>query len=236
MNRIIRTAGAVLLAGNLAHAQAPARKIKFRTLCLEHVGDIKQVQLVAPDGKTGIPLDLFTSVISKEVEATVTGDQLNFGIPGKDAKGADGFKPVATAKALASNRQLALFLPGQPGGTPYSVVMVDDNEATWPMGSTRLYNLAPTPVRFDIGENSKVVAPGKSDIVPQAKKVNALNQCPVVISFADKAGKLIPVNSTLWLSTDQQRSLAISFIHPITKQPTVNSFPETPPWRLPKLD
>ncbi len=235
MHRILAILVLLAAAVTASHAQE-SRKIKLRTLCFEHAGDLKKVLLAGPDGKEPtVEVDLFTSTFSDEIEASLAGSELRFVVRDKDDKGREILKPVASGKAAPGERQLALFLPGAPGGLPYSLLVIDDSEAKFPMGSTLAYNLAPALVRFVIGENTKDLKPGGSDLIPQAKKVNAMNQTGVIISFTNAGGTLVPVNSTRWLSTDQQRTIAIAFIHPRTRQPTVNAYQDTPPWRLPKL-
>ena len=211
-----------------------ARKVKLRTLCFEHVGEIRKVLLVGSDDKT-VEVDLFTSGFSDEIEATVSGPDLRFAVATTDASGKVTLKTVASGKAAAGTRQLAVFLPGTKEGTPYRLIVIDDSEEQFPLGTTLAFNFASVPVRFAIGEYSSDLKPGGQALIPQARKVNEMNQCNVVISFADKTDKWVPVNNTRWLSLPQERALAIAFIHPVTKQPTVNSYRETPPWKLPKL-
>lgn len=220
------------LAGPAAAQEA--RKVKLRTLCFEHVGEIRKVLLVGPEEKT-VEVDLFTSGFSDEIEATVSGPDLRFAIAATGPDGKAILKTVASGKAAAGTRQLAVFLPGTKEGMPYRLMVIDDSEEKFPLGTTLAFNFAPVPVRFAIGEHSSDLKPGGQAVIPQAKKVNEMNQCNVVISFADKTNKWMPVNNTRWLSLPQERALAIAFIHPVTKQPTVNSYRETPPWKLPKL-
>lgn len=215
-------------------ASAESRKVKLRTICFEHAGDLKNVVLVGGDRKTpGPELPLFTSAFSDEIEATIQGDELVFA--GISADGSP-LIPVASGKAVPGERQLVVFIPGARGANPYRLLVIDDSEKAFPMGATIAYNLSSSAVRFSVGEHASDLKPGAHWLIPQPKKVNAMNQAGVVISFADKSGKLVPVNSTRWLSTDQQRTLAIAYVHPETRQPTVNAYVDTPPWHLPKLD
>jgi hypothetical protein len=211
-----------------------SRKVKLRTLCFEHVGDIRKVLLVGAQEKT-VEVDLFTSGFSDEIEATVSGGELRFAIAEAGADGATTLKTVASGKAAAGTRQLAVFLPGSKDGTAYRLLVIDDSDEQFPLGTTLCFNFAPVPVRFAIGEHSEDLKPGGRALVPLARKVNDMNQCNVVISFADTTNKWVPVNNTRWLSLPQERALAISYIHPVSKQPSVNSYRETPPWKLPKL-
>jgi hypothetical protein len=231
--RFLAAACALLCLLTGATAQE-TRKVKLRTLCFEHVADIRKVLLVGADDKT-VEVDLFTSGFSDEVEATLSGGDLRFAIQQAGADGASALKTVASGKAAAGTRQLAIFLPGTADGMPYRLMVIDDSEEKFPLGTTLSFNFAPVAVRFSIGEHSQDLKPGGRALIPLARKVNDMNQCNVVISFADKANQWVPVNNTRWLSLPQERALAIAYIHPVSKQPTVNSYRETPPWKLPKL-
>jgi hypothetical protein len=231
--RFLPVALAVLAPLATAAAQ-DARKIKLRTLCFEHVGGIRKVLLVGADDKT-VAVDLFTSGFSDEIEATVDGSDLRFAIEETDAAGKATLKTVAAGKSAAGTRQLAVFLPGAKEGNPYRLMVIDDSEEKFPLGTTLAFNFAPVAVRFAIGEHTKELKPGGQALIPRALKVNEMNQCNVVISFADQTKRWKPVNNTRWLALPQERALAIAFVHPVSKQPTVNSYRETPPWKLPKL-
>jgi hypothetical protein len=65
-----------------------------------------------------------------------------------------------------------------------------------------------------------------------ARKANDRGQVSVVISIADAAGEggWRAVNQTRWFTGTDKRDLAIGFIHPKTKQPTVNCYADTPAW------
>jgi hypothetical protein len=235
MKRLPILALATAALATLATAAAQdTRKVKLRTLCFEHVGDLKKVLLVGAGDKT-VEVDLFTSGFSDEIEATVSGPDLRFAVAGTDAAGKATLETVASGKAAAGTRQLAIFLPGAKDGPPYRLMVIDDSDEKFPLGTTLAFNFAPVPVRFAIGEHTKDLDPGGEALIPQAKKVNEMNQCNVVISFADATRAWKPVNNTRWLSLPQERALAIAFIHPVTRQPTVNCYRETPPWKLPKL-
>lgn len=214
-------------------AHAESRKIKLRTLCLEHSGSIREVVALQPGQETpATTLKLFTSTFSDEVETTIENNRLSLALPPLDGKPSP---PFATPTCPPGERQLAIFLPGPSEKNPYQVLILDDSEKSFPMGQTLAYNLSQGNVRFAIGENQLDLKPSKHGLIPRAKKLNAMNQASVVISFTNASGTLVPVNSTRWLSSDQQRTLALAFVHPRTRQPTVQAYVDTPPWRRPQL-
>lgn len=199
-----------------------------------HVGQVKEVQLQTSNGEA-VKIPLYTSTFSKEFEVTLEGNLLNFLLPETSSNA----EPLMAASAMAreTQRQLFLFLSSKKsaGAPPYRVLVFDDSENEFPMGSTRLLNLANNHVRFVIGEHSRDLKPGGVDSIPQAMKRNATNQAAVEISFQQTDGNWNPISSTRWLSLPNQRSWVIAFIHPESGRPMVHNYQDQPPWRLPKL-
>jgi len=209
------------------------RPVKLRAICFQHVGDLKKLFAISGGEKPkAIEVTLFTTVISEEVEAFATDDILTFAVP--DEAGADPsrFKTIATAKAAPGPRQLAIFIPGAPDGSPYRCFVIDDSERNFPMGSTMAVNLSTVPFRLSIGEHLMDVAPGKIENIPMARRTNDRGQVSVIISIADPAGDggWRAVNQTRWFTGTDKRDLAISYIHPKTKQAAVNCYGDTPSW------
>ena len=222
-----------------AHGQTEKKKVMLRTLCFEHIDGITKVAAVGPGKEKPelYPVNLYTSTFSDEVEVTLADDGvLRFVVETTaDARGQAGQRVVAEGKARDGSRQIALFVTGGQGGMPYRLLVIDATEQAFPMGATLLLNLAPLPVRFTIGENACELRSNESKTLPQAKKVNERNQCNVLIAFAGKDNSWTPVNQTRWLSSEEKRDIAVAFLDPRTKQPTVRSYQDFPPWRRPKL-
>ena len=228
-----------LLLAVTGRSVAQTRTISLRTLCFQHSGDLKEVMLVS--GKKGsrklLPVRLYTSAYSDEIEAKIEGGQILFAVPDEDpTEGAEPFRVIAQAMAAPGNRQLAVFFPVKDGKSPYKVQIIDESEQAFPMGSTLIYNLTQTSGRFSIGEHEKEIPSGKTGLLPLPTKVNQLNQCTVRIALLNPKKEWKMVSSTVWRASDQMRGLALAYIHPKTGKPTVNCFQETPPWRLPKLE
>ncbi len=229
MKHLIATAAALLALAISANA-SENRRIKLRALCFQHVNEIKKVHVLSPAGGAA-EVELFSSSISDEVEATAAGGVLSFGLPGEKE---GTFRTIATARALAGPRQLAVFIPGEPGrekDAPYRCFMLDDSLANFPMGSTMAVNLSPVAFRFNIGEHDKAVQPGKIETIPMARKTNDRGQVSVIISIADAEaeGGWRAVNQTRWFTGTDKRDLAIGYIHPQTAQPTVKCYEDTQP-------
>ncbi|NNC89087.1 MAG: hypothetical protein HKN82_11565 [Akkermansiaceae bacterium] len=218
-------------------AGAQSRKISLRALCFQHVDDIHDVLLVTgtEDDPVTTPVRLFTSAYSDPVEVTVTGPRLVFAVQPGGPAGGDQLRIVAEAPLAAGARQMVIFLPSRKAGRPYELTVIDESEAAFPMGSTLIYNITSTSARFTIGEYGRELKPGAHGLIPLPKRTNSLNQCTVRVFLADRDGAWQAVSSTVWKTSPKLRSLALTYIHPRTMQPTVHCFQETPPWRLPKL-
>ncbi len=211
--------------------RAETRTVKLRTLCFEHINEIKKVLLVTTGEKPkATEVSLFTTVFSDEVEIPVVDDVMVFSVLDGMVDGKPKYKTVASAKVVPGPRQLAIFVPAPPNGLPYQVFVVDDSEKNFPMGSTMAINLSTIGFKFLIGENTAVVPPGKITVVPMAKKINDRGQCSVIISVAVTADEWRAVNQTRWFTGTNKRDVAVGFVHPQTKQPTVNCYADTPPW------
>jgi hypothetical protein len=204
-----------------------SRTVKLRAICFQHVGEVKKLFAVSGGDKPkAVEFDLFTTSFSDPVDVVATDNILTFSMAAAGADGEAGYKVVTTARAVPGPRQLAIFIPGESPEKPYRCFVVDDSKQAFPMGSTMLVNLSNVPFRFSIGEHLQVVAPGKIEKMPMARKTNERGQVPVVISVADKLaeGGWHAVNQTRWLTGADKRDLAISYLHPVTKQPTVNCY------------
>jgi hypothetical protein len=223
------------LLGNLVLAQG--KKIKLRALCASHADNIREVFLVTgkTENPTLVPVPLYKSAYSDEIEVILPSKDLVFVIKTKGRDGVEQLKTVARGTAPDSTRQLALFLPSGNEEVPYKTTIIDESEASFPLGSTLLFNLSENPARFTIGEHGKDLAPGQHGIVPKPTKVNALNQCTVRL-YNQRNGEWTMISSTGWKVHEEMRNLALTYIHPRTKRPTVNCFQEVPPWRLMEIE
>jgi len=122
-----------------------------------------------------------------------------------------------------------VFLPGGGEGEdrPYRLLALPDDERSFPWGQLRLFNMAPVPVRFHLGEYSgsraRTLEPGALDQIARIRKLNSYKMYNVVIEFQTKSG-FVTTNNTRWKSIERKRDLAISFLDPKTRRPTVALF------------
>lgn len=209
-----------------------ARKIAFRTLCLEYAGEIRSVVVPGKSPDESTKVDLFTDV-SPVVEGSFTGGEATFYIEKVGAVGKPVRELVGKAPLGKSERQLFVFLPGTPGkdNLPYQVRAFDDDVKSFAMGSVRAINLSPVPVRFILsGEVTPQVPPSKYAQFPHSKKVNDYNMYPVVVEFLSADGQWMKGQSVSWKATDRRREIVVTRVDPKFKQPSVRMFSDFPPW------
>ena len=210
---------------------ADEQTIEFRTLCFQHQEDIKEVLVPSPDGKDKrmLKVPLYRAYSEKMKMRAVDG-VATFVVR---APGAEGEKPafrtVAQAKLPASRQVLFVFLPGGEKGSkrPYRLLALPDDERSFPWGHVRMINVAPVSVRFHLGEYSgskaRTLKPGALDQIAGIRKLNPYKMYNVVIEFGTKSG-FVTTNNTRWKSLERKRDLAIAFLHPKTRRPTVALF------------
>ncbi len=210
-----------------------ARKVQFRTLCLEQIKDLEKVLLVAGDGKSkSLEVILYTD-ISPVIEGKFTTDEAIFSIEKSGPDGKPQQIPVGRAKLGKSARQLFLFVPGGggEGKLPYQVIAYDDDQKSFGMGQIRAINLAPVPVRFVLsGEVTPQIPPGKYAQFPHATKVDEYNMYSVVVEFLSANGEWVKGQSVSWKASDQKREVVVTLVDMKSKQPSVRNFGDFPPW------
>jgi hypothetical protein len=209
-----------------------ARKVAFRTLCLDQVKDLTELALpAAKAGEAAVSVPLYTASTSEVIEATFqTSDAILY------VKGTAPDKPpVIAAKAplAKSDRQLFVLMPGPEGeGKPaYIMRAYDDDLTAFKLGSVRAINLAPVPVRFLIsGATTPQIPADKYAVFPQSTKVDEYNMYPAAVEFLSGNGTWVKGYSASWKASDQRREIVVTLVDGKFKQPVVKIFSDVPPW------
>lgn len=213
-----------------------ARKVQFRTLCLDYSNEIRSVVIPGAGPDEILKIQLYTDV-SPVLVGAFTGNEASFFIekpPGPDGKPVREL--VGRTSIGKSEHQLFIFLPGTgaAGSLPYLVRSFDDDTTSFAMGSVRAINLSPVPIRFLLsGEITPQIPPTKYAQFPHSKKVNEYNMYPVVVEFLSGNGEWIHGQSVSWKATDRRRDLVITSVDARFKQPVVRMFADFPPWMEP---
>jgi hypothetical protein len=223
---------AVLTAGT-APAQESGRVVKFRVLCFEHVADTFSATANSGNGSP-LEFDFYTGGFGPQLVGSFTDGKARFFIetPGPDGKPVK--KVVAEGNLVASNSQMFLLFPGKEGGMPYRIHAFDDLEKSFPMGATRVINLAANPIRLTIaGAVMPPIKPGGLQTFPQVKAVDEWNMFSATIAIGLEGDQWVPISTQSWKASDRKRDWVIAHIDPLTSKPATRLYQDIPPWLTP---
>ena len=216
--------------------QDDGRAVKFRMLCYEQAKDVTKA-MVMGDGNSKNEVMFFAGDFGPQLTGKFTGGKVRFFTesPGPDKK------PIVTIVAegdlVPSNTQAFILFPQNKEKAPtYKVVAFDDLEASFPMGATRVINLANCQIRLNLaGTDMPPIKPGGVEVYPQVKKFDDWHMYTARVDFALEANKWTPVATQSWKSSARKRDWVIAQIDPETHQPSIRIYQDIPPWRQPVL-
>ncbi len=213
-------------------AQGSAGEISVRVLCFEYRNDITSV-VAAGDRGGSIPIPLYTSGFSEPVKAKFVGGKAALYTEEAAADGKMELKLVAEGKLAEGTRQAFLLIPTDAAtGAVYRIVAFPDGEDVFPMGATRVLNLAPFPIRLNLaGSDMDPIKPGGIGMYPMVKKTDDWNMYTARIKFGVAEGQWVDVSTQSWKSSDRKRDWVITRFDAATKQPVVRLYQDIPPWR-----
>jgi hypothetical protein len=139
---------------------------------------------------------------------------------------------IAEGNLGNSPEQMFFLLPETKPGLPiYRVLAFDDQEKAFPMGATRVVNLAPFKIRLNLaGKDLEPIEPGGMAVYPQVKVADEWNMFTARIDFFAK-DQWIQVAKQSWKASDRKRDWVITQIEPATNSPTLRLYQDIPPWR-----
>lgn len=229
----------ILLTLSHAVAQNEGVKVVFRLLCFEQRDGIDALWVTQPGADAGNKeVVLFTGGFSEEHEGVFAAGKAELFVEETRPDGTKSRKVLASGKLADSPRQAFLLIPtGEKSGPIYRILCFDDRESAFPMGATRLINLATFPVRLAIAEKElPPIEPGGMQIYPMVKTVDEWNMFKARIDFGVKADQWVPVSTQSWKASDQKRDWVVTSFSAETRQPVVRLYKDIPPWRKPNLE
>lgn len=217
-------------------AQDEARLVKFRLLCYEHARDTIKALVVGPEGGKQ-EVEFFTGGFSPQIAGKFTGGKVRFFTETLGSDGKTVTTIVAEGNLNPSSEQMFLLLPeAGDKGPVYKVLTFDDLEGSFPMGATRVINLASFPIRLNLaGADMPPVKPGGVQVYPQVKVVDEWNMYPARIDFGLVAAQWVPVATQSWKASERKRDWVITHLDPATHEPTIRLYQDIPPGREDKL-
>lgn len=234
-----RFLSAAVLAASLLSPFASAQQgieVSFRVLCFEHRDNITSVLAVGNEA-TKVEVPLYTNEFSDPLKALFTGGKASFYVEQPGADGKPQRRIVAEGNLASGNRQAFVLVPtDDKTGPAYRVVAFDDGEESFPMGATRVINLAPFPIRLNLaGTDIPPIKPGGLGLFPMVRKVDEWNMYSARIDFEISPDQWAVVATQSWKSSDRKRDWVITRFDQATRQPAIRLYQDIPPWRKPQL-
>ena len=222
----------VVFSPDISAQGAEGTEISFRLLCFEHRENVTSVLAPLDNGKT-LEIPLYTSDFSGVFKAKFKGGKASLYVQETTPDGAKQQKLVAEGKLAKSVRQAFVLIPTDSKTGPiYRIVAFEDGEETFPMGATRVINLAPFPIRLNLaGMNMPPIKPGGLGMYPEVKKVDEWNMYTARIQFGVAEGQWVDVATQSWKASKRKRDWVIARFDPATKQPAIRQYQDVPPWR-----
>lgn len=238
----VRRTASILAISFLASAafarsqDASGTEISFRVLCFEHRENVTTV-LAPGDPAVKNEVPLYTSDFSDPIKAKFVGGKAAFYVEEVQANGKPGRKLVAEGNLAKSARQAFVLIPTDDKTGPiYRIVAFEDGEETFPMGATRVINLAGFPIRLNLaGADMEPIKPGGIGTYPMVKKVDEWNMYSARIDFGVAEGQWVAVATQSWKASERKRDWVITRFDAATKQPAIRLYQDIPPWRNQQL-
>jgi hypothetical protein len=207
-------------------------EISFRVLCFEHRDAVTSVLAPSGDGPKVI-VPLYTSDFSPVIKARFASGTASLYVEEPGPEGKVQRKVVAQGKLAAGLRQAFILIPTDKSPGPvYRIVAFEDGEESFPMGSTRVINLAPFPIRLNLaGSDMAAIAPGGIGTYPMIKKVDEWNMYTARIQFGVSENQWVDVATQSWKASDRKRDWVIARFDVATKLPAIRQYQDIPPWR-----
>lgn len=231
--------GTLLVAcAGLLPAQTKETGVTFRAVCFRHCGGLTSLHFRAQGSDGMKELALWTAEFTRPDRMKIADGKAVFYVPDTTPNAKEPFKPLASVAVPDSPRLLFLFLPAaapatgnpapaNPNANPYEILVMAADDRSYPLGQTRVLNLAPTATRISLGEQQKVLAPMKTEIIPKPTRLNRYDQYNVLIEFL-RGEEWMRVSNTRWKSSDRKRDLVIIFLDPVSKRPMASLFQDAP--------
>ena len=231
MRTFAKLLGCLLLVTGPLWAQEDAKSVKFRVLCFEHVKET-QKGFVMGGGGEKLDVDFFIGGFGPQMTGRFAGGKVRFynEKPGTDGKVVRTV--VGEGNLAESPLQVFFLLPEtKQGGPVYRVLAFDDEEKSFPMGATRVINLAPFQIRLNLaGSDLAPIKPGGMAVYPQVKVVDEWNMYTARIDFFAKE-QWVPVATQSWKASDRKRDWVITQMDMATNSPAIRLYQDIPPWR-----
>lgn len=150
----------------------------------------------------------------------------------RDSATIDPENPMAGVAATlrlppALRRGILVVMPAPPNSKlPYRMILIDDSEANFPKGESRVLSLIAVKTAVGAGEHKIALEPGKISRIPTVRRVNEFNMAQT--NFYYQHGESwIPFTERQLQYIDACRRVFIVHATPGALQPTVTTIVDT---------
>lgn len=222
----------LVISHRAAAQEDPIEDISFRVLCFEYRDKVTSVLASAANGEK-ITVPLYTSGFSEVMKAGFSGGKASFFTEETLPDGKIRRNVVAEGKLASGTSQAFLLVPTKlKTGPIYRIIAFDDSEKSFPMGATRVINLAKFPIRLNLaGVDMPPIKPGGLGMYNEVRKVDSWNMYTARIQFQLSPDKWVDVATQSWKSSDRKRDWVITRFNETTKEPAIRQYMDIPPWR-----
>ncbi len=239
-NTLLMAATAVTLGTSIpcnAAKKETGTEVSFRVICTETRDGVDMV-LAPTEGAAKVEVPLYVGNFSELLKARFTDQKATFYIEDKGSDSKDGRKLVAEGPLAKGARQAFVVTPSATEGGPiYQILAFDDTDGSFKMGSTRVINLAPLPVRLNVaGKVQDSVPAQQSADYPICKDVDEWNMYSVSVDLEVKEGDWRKIATQSWRASDRKRDWVFISYDAATKKPAVKQFQDIPPWEADDLE
>lgn len=222
MTYLRRLLVAVLACLPLAASAEPPPTAAISVFCFRYAGDLQSL-LVKSGAESTETVELSTANLVGPVKAVVEdGAVLFFQKPAGEGAAP---RPAAAVKLpVGCTRAVVVLVPAAQGeALPYRGFAFSHENRAFPMGSMKIVNLSPYPVRWNIGGEVMGLRPGGVEgFRPKGEPGSNQN----VVFQVEKDGRWLPLTTTRWAVRDDRRYLMCVYEDPATKRMGLRSIPD----------
>ena len=212
-----------------AQQHEPSTPLQIRSVLHDPVHPVADLYL--PD-QTGTVVKL--KLVAEGLSEVQTSLPLNGSLVLYNTDKVDPKNPAASLAASVrippdTKRAIIVVIPGPPAAKPaYRMVLINDSQATFPRGESRVLSLLPVDTAIRAGEHNLPVPAGKIAHVPPVKKVNAFNMAQTNFYYKDGT-EWVPFTERQLQYLDAFRRIFIVHVTPGATQPFVTTIVDTTP-------
>jgi len=216
------------LAGHAAPHEAAA-PLQVRAVLHDPVHPVAELYLPDPTG-TVVKLKLVAEGLSEaQTSQPVNGSLVLYNTDKVDPKNPAASLAASVIIPPNTKRAIIVVLPAPPAATPaYRMVLINDADAAFPKGESRVLSLLPVDTAIKAGEHSLPVPAGKIVHVPAVKKVNEFNMAQTNFYYKDGTD-WVPFTERQLQYLDEFRRIFIVHVTPGATQPSVTTVIDTTP-------